>query len=263
MFNETLKKMISNAIFKKEMIKKDFPRYFVMAMLAGIYVGMAMFFVLSIAAPFHAVGSPATKMIIGANFTVGLTLVIFAGAELFTGTTMYMTVGALAGETTWKDALVVWSVCFLGNLVGGLLLVGVLKLSGLLDNKVTLDYINYYAHNKMNASEIQLFFRAILCNIMVCLCIWMCSRTKEDIAKLIIIFLALFAFVSSGYEHCVANMSLLAMSLVSEHGPDITIVGYIKNLTYVTLGNIVGGGFCVGAVYWYVSGPHTDKLQNK
>lgn len=254
MYNETLKKLIANAVFKRNMVKKDFMRYFVLSMLAGIYVGIAIFLVFSIGAPLYADGLAITKTLIGSTFSIGLTLVVFAGAELFTGNIMCMFVGFLSGEVRWSDTAIVWLVCFLGNLVGGILFVGVLKISGLLNNIELINYINYYASLKMNLTAIELFFRGILCNMIVCLALWMCSRTKEDTAKLIIIFWCLFAFVSSGFEHSVANMSLLVMSLISEPTIDITWLGYLKNLTYVTLGNIVGGALCVGGVYWYISG---------
>lgn len=261
MYNETLKKLIGNAIFKRDMVKKDFFRYFVLSILAGIYIGIAIFLVFSIGAPLYADGSPMTKTLLGVTFSVGLILIVFAGAELFTGNTMCMSIASLSGEISWSDTAIVWLVCFAGNLVGGILFAGILKISGLLNNSLLIDYINYYASIKMNLTVIELFFRGILCNMMVCLALWMCSRTKEDTAKLILIFWCLFAFVSSGFEHSVANMSFLAMALFAEPTIDITWLGYLKNLTYVTLGNIVGGALCVGWVYWYISG--SKKIESK
>lgn len=266
MYNETLKKMISNAVFKTDMAKKDFLRYFVLSILAGIYIAIAMFFVFSIAAPFHVAGSPSVKLLLGVGFAVGLTIVVFAGSELFTGNVMYMTIGSLSGETSISDLGLVWIICFIGNLAGGLLFALFLKLAGLLDNEIINECITYYASTKMNASIIQLFFRGILCNMMVCLSLWMCARTKEDTAKLILIFWCLFAFVSSGFEHSVANMSFLAMALFTQHSAEISLIGYCKNLVYVTLGNIVGGAF-IGGVYWYVSNYKVainhEKKENK
>ncbi len=267
MYDETLKKMINNALFKKKMIKEDFARYFVLAMLAGAYIGIAMFFIFAIAAPFHEVGAPGAKALLGGTFAVGLTLVVFAGAELFTGTTMYMTIGKLSGETTFKDMFTVWGVCFLGNLAGSLLLAFILKMTGLLDNPTTAEYITEYVGGKMNATPVQLFFKGLLCNVMVCLALWMCARTKEDTAKLILIFWCLFVFVGSGFEHSVANMSFMAMGLfvdyteaLAENLSRISWLLYVKNLVFVTLGNIVGGGLCVGGVYWFVSGSKKHML---
>lgn len=258
MYNETLKKMIANAIFKKDMVKTNLLRYFMLSILAGIYIGVAMFFVFAIAAPFYSQGSAAVKLLLGVGFAVGLTLVVFAGAELFTGNVMYMSVGLLSGETNWSDLGCVWLVCFLGNLVGSIIFALSLKCAGLLDNPQTAECISYYAASKVNASAIQLFFKGILCNMMVCLSLWMCSRTKEDTAKLILIFWCLFAFVSSGFEHSVANMSFLTMSLLTSHSVDVTLITSLKNLIYVTLGNIVGGAF-IGLVYWYISGSLNNK----
>ena len=96
---------------------------------------------------------------------------------------------------------------------------------------------------------LQLFLRGILCNWLVCLALWTSSRAKSDTAKCILIFWCLFAFISSGYEHSIANMTLLSMSLISPHSDMVSWLGFGRNLFYVTFGNIVGGSFFVGALY--------------
>ena len=111
----------------------------------------------------------------------------------------------------------------------------------------------------MNAPAIALFARAILCNWLVCLALWMSGRMTSDAAKCIAIFWCLFAFIGSGFEHSVANMTLLAIALLSDHPETITVGGMVYNLVWVTLGNIVSGAIIMGAGYWTMSRPMTAK----
>jgi nitrite transporter NirC len=106
------------------------------------------------------------------------------------------------------------------------------------------------ASAKMNLGAWELFVRGILCNWLVCLAVWMAVKMKNEAAKLIMIFWCLFAFIGSGFEHCVANMTLLSMGLLIPHGAEISLTGLGHNLTWVTLGNIVGGALFVGMTYW-------------
>src|ERR1051325_10707813 len=97
------------------------------------------------------------------------------------------------------------------------------------------------------------FARGILANWLVCLAVWCAMRTTSDVAKLVLIFWCLFAFIGAGFEHSIANMTLLALALFQSHGETITWMGYLQNLVPVTLGNIVGGAIMVGGLYWFSS----------
>jgi nitrite transporter len=109
------------------------------------------------------------------------------------------------------------------------------------------------AGNKMNAGIVPLLARAALCNWLVCLALWMSARAKEDTAKCIVIFWCLFAFIARGFEHSVANMTLLLAALAGEHPANVSIMGLGHNLLWVTLGNLAGGGLFVGGAYWVIS----------
>jgi nitrite transporter NirC len=111
------------------------------------------------------------------------------------------------------------------------------------------DFIEKVAGAKMTMPAMQLFLRGVLCNWLVCLALWTSSRTKSDATKCILIFWCLFAFIACGYEHSIANMTLLSMSLFAPHGVVISWLGFFRNMFYVTMGNIVGGSFFVGALY--------------
>ena len=110
------------------------------------------------------------------------------------------------------------------------------------------------------APEISLFARAVLCNWLVCLAIWMAGRTQSDAAKCIGIFWCLFGFIGSGYEHSVANMTLLVIALWGSHPDTVTWGGLVHNLFWVTIGNIVAGAGIMGVGYWYMSRPVSDPV---
>lgn len=254
MAKEAVKAVIAAARSKVEMVENSLAKFFVLSMLAGVYVGFGVMLVFSIGAPFSAAGSPAVKAIMGASFAIALTLVIFAGSELFTGNNMFMAVGSLARQVSWKDTWKVWGVSFVGNLVGSLLLAFVIVRSGLVSTGPIKEFMLSVVALKMNAPFSELFFRGILCNMLVCLAIWMTIKTKDDTAKLLMIFWCLFAFVGAGFEHSVANMTLLGMGMFVPHDPSqISWIGYAKNLIPVSLGNMVGGALVVGAAYWFVA----------
>jgi nitrite transporter len=250
----TVKGFAQTSTKKIRLLRESPSRYFLLSMLAGVYVGFGVVLVFSIGAPLDAAHSAGLKALMGASFGVALTLVIFAGSELFTGNNMTMTIGSLSGEVSWADTARLWGVCFLGNLAGSLLLAYAISEAGVAGNVPVREFIGKVAGAKMNAPFTALFLNGILCNMLVCLAVWLSARAKEDTAKILLIFWCLFAFIGSGFEHSVANMTLLGVSLLIPHDPQlVTWAGFAHNLVPVTLGNVVGGGLFIGAVYWYVA----------
>ncbi len=113
------------------------------------------------------------------------------------------------------------------------------------------------ASAKMNAPAVELVMRGILCNWLVCLALWMAARTSSDTAKLGMIFWCLFAFIASGYEHCIANMTIFAIALLADHPDTVSLAGMGHNLLWVTLGNTISGTVFMAAAYWFASGSST------
>jgi nitrite transporter NirC len=187
----------------------------------------------------------------GASFGIALTLVVLAGAELFTGNNLIMTIGVLCRQASVQDLVRVWVWSWAGNLLGGVGLAALIVGAGVLAPAATL--IDGTAAVKMNAPALQLFLRGALCNWLVCLAVWMSLRTEDDTAKCISIFWCLFAFIACGYEHSVANMTLLALAMFGPHGETVTWLGFWRNLGWVTAGNVVGGAGFVAAAYWATS----------
>jgi len=253
---ESVNIISKTAKIKVEYLKRSILSYMISSILAGTYVGIGIALIFSIGAPLAASGSIFLKTLMGVSFGIALTLVVFAGAELFTGNNMFMTIGLLKKEVTPSDVLKVWLFSWIGNLLGSLLLAYLVVASGALSHAT--NFIEKVSAAKMTMPALQLFIRGVLCNWLVCLALWTSSRAKSDSAKCILIFWCLFAFIACGYEHSIANMTLLSMALFAPHGEAISWLGFLRNMSYVTIGNIVGGSFFVGILYYMA----TNKEQN-
>jgi nitrite transporter NirC len=228
-------------------------RYLVLSAMAGAYVGLGIALIFAIGAPLAAASSPFVKLVMGASFGVALSLVVFAGSELFTGNAMVLTIGALSGRASWMQVgwILAWS--YVGNLIGSLLLAWLIAQSGALGGDPQRGFIESVAATKMALPFGAALARGILCNWLVCLAIWCSMRTTSDPAKLVMIFWCLFAFIGAGFEHSIANMTLLGIALFQPHAETVSWAGYVNNLLPVTLGNLIGGGLLVGGLYWFAS----------
>ena len=228
--------------------------FFVGSAMAGAYVGFGIVLIFALGA---AVPLGAQKVVMASGFGIALTLVVFAGAELYTGHAMYMALGALTRRCSLGEVAWVWSVVWVGNLVGSvalaaLIVAGVggdgLKMGGELLAKV--------AEYKAESSATHLFARGVACNWLICLALWMSARTTNDAAKCILIFWCLLGFVGLGLEHCVANMTLLSANLLLEGVTLQGLRGMGHNLFWVTLGNTFAGAVCMAGGYWVSAGLH-------
>lgn len=254
MEHETIATAAAAARAKAGLLRHSPLQYLVLSGLAGAYVGLGIVLIFAIGAPLQAAGSGATRAVMGASFGVALTLVIFAGSELFTGNNMIMTIGLLSRTVNGAALARIWIVSFAGNLVGSLLLALATAASGVLGRAPAKEFVLGVVAAKMAAPASELFFRGVLCNALVCLAVWMGIRTKDETARLVLIFWCLFAFIGAGFEHSVANMSLLGIGLFLPHDPAlVSWAGFARNLTLVTAGNIVGGALLIGLPYWFVA----------
>jgi nitrite transporter NirC len=248
MYTESIDKFAQTGAAKIKMIVGSPVAYLVGAAMAGVYIGFGDILMFSVGA--HV--DPAyAHLIMGAVFACALTFVVFAGSELFTGTAMYMPLAVLRKESSASGMLLVWVVCWIGNLIGATVLAYLLHMAGggvLLTDGSPAFFKAVEA--KMSAPGSVLFAKGLLCNWLVCLAIWMAARTSSDSAKLIVIFWAIFAFVASGFEHSVANMFVFALALMADHPVDITLAGAVHNEVFVTLGNLVGGAVFMALAYW-------------
>lgn len=251
---------LAEAAAEKAGALRDRPAaYLVFSALAGIYVGFGVVLSVAVAAPLVSAGSPLARLLLGGSFGIALSLVTVAGAELFTGNILVMVTGRLIGRSGWGSLVAVWLFSFAGNLAGGVALAWLLLRSGVFASGPTRDFMEQSAATKMQLSFGALLARGLICNWLVCLAVWCSSRLQSETARLLMIWWCLFAFVAAGFEHSVANMTLLNLALLQPHGDTVTLAGFVHNLVPVTLGNIAGGALFVGAAYWFIQRPVTPR----
>jgi len=248
----------------------DFLSTFTLAVLAGAFIAFgAALYTYVIHDSMLSVG--LTKLLGGLVFCLGLILVIVAGAELFTGNNLIV-MAYVSRKVTLRQLLRNWVIVFAGNLAGSLGIVFLIWLTGqwtagesALGVKALM-----IANVKVNLTFWQALSRGTLCNILVCLAVWLCFSGRSVTDKILAIIFPITAFVALGFEHSVANMYFIPAGLLIKQSPlvlsaaqttlgqapelsKLTIPGFlINNLLPVTIGNIIGGGFFVAVVYWFV-----------
>ncbi|MDB5527489.1 MAG: Nitrite transporter NirC [Devosia sp.] len=252
MYQSSIDQFADTAAAKVRAIRDNPVGFMIGSAMAGAYVGLAIILIFSLG---QLVDASIRPLVMGASFGIALSLVIFAGAELFTGHTMIMTIGVLRGTVPMSGLGRSWVMTWAGNLIGSVLVAALFIMGGggqIL--KTGADMIFTVAAAKMHAAPLELIARGILCNWLVCLAIWSAARAKDDAGKAIMIFWCLFAFIASGYEHSVANMTVFAIALLAPHPDTVTLGGAIYNLGYVTLGNVIAGVVFMGGAYFLANG---------
>ena len=237
---------------------KNVPKFLFSSALAGAYVGVGIVLLAATTGPLAAANSPAVKLVAGAVFGVALTLVVLAGADLFTGLNMIMLQGLVAGTVNILELLAVWVTSLVGNLFGALAFSWLINAGGTLSAKTPAGklgpgeaFLEGLVKAKNAAPGAQLFWRALACNMLVCLAVWMAARTRSDAAKAIVIWWCLMAFIAVGLEHSIANMTVFGVAIYHH------AAGYhdlLRNLAWTVPGNIVGGGLVIGLGYAWIAG---------
>lgn len=246
---EHIIKIADIAESKVNLLEESISRFFVLSIMAGFFVGIGVVLISTIGGliPEH----PFKNIILGLSFGIALSLVLVIGAELFTGNNFIMMIGSLEKKVKWKNSFKVWGVSYIGNLLGSILIAILFVNSGLVTIPIREFIINSSA-NKMNLDFMVLIYRGILCNILVCLAIFSYLKLENEAAKLMMISWCLFAFVVSGFEHSIANMTIFSIGLLVEHPESVSFIGSLNNLIPVTIGNFIGGGLFLGGSYWFV-----------
>jgi nitrite transporter NirC len=258
MYQDTIDQFAAAAAGKVRAIGDNPLGFLVASMMAGAYIGLGIIAIFSIGQGLEPAIRP---LAMGLTFAIALTLVVFAGAELFTGHTMIMSIGFLRGRIGAGGLASSWLLTWTGNLAGAVGLAALFWIGGgghIL--KAGADLAFTAAAAKMSAAPLALFARGILCNWLVCLALWMAARTRSDTAKLVMIFWCLFAFIAAGFEHSVANMTLFAIALLGHHPDTVTLGGMFYNLLWVSLGNIVAGAVFMGGAYFLASGKPASAM---
>lgn len=246
-------KTVCDSAMKKLGFYNQKAKYFVYACMAGSFCSIGMALAYTFGADFYASETlrGAYRFIIAFAFTFALTMIIFSGAELFTGNVFVMTVSALCGRVKLSRACSLLAFCYLANIVGAAAFGVLIWATGLL-NGSTGEFLVNAASVKMTLPFWQAFFRGVLCNMLICLGTWSSTKAKSEVAKMVMIFWAVVGFVGSGYEHSIANAGLFTMALLAPHtAQGVSLIGAVNNLVPVTLGNLAGGALLVGWAYWF------------
>ena len=245
---------------------------FVLAMFAGAFIAFGgLFFTVFLSD--STLGWGAQRVVGGLCFCLGLVLVLVCGAELFTGNSL-MVCALKSKKITLVQMLKAWVVVWVGNFVGALFIVFLVYMAGIykLNGEAGANSMVSVAAGKVTVDWVTIFFRGILCNIFVCLAVWIGTAGKTVVDKVVGILLPIAAFVACGFEHCVANMYYITAGLLCKLNPAYVQMameqyGYtadqlaalnvgsflVGNLLPVTIGNMIGGVVFVALPYYLIS----------
>lgn len=253
-------------VIGKSKVNTPLSKMLLLAVMAGTFiaVGGIASTTVAVSVPYPSLG----KLINAIIFPGGLTMVLLAGSELFTGNCL-LTIPLLEKEITMAGMLKNWVVVYIGNFIGSILVSAGVVFShqvSLFNNGLAVSVISTAAA-KCSLPFADAFIKGIFCNFLVCIAVWISFAAKDAAGKVIALFFPIMMFVVCGFEHSVANMYYISSGLFAKSVPAyaqaaadagvnmdaLTIGNFLgTNLIPVTLGNIVGGSICVGCVYWFI-----------
>lgn len=256
-------------------------RTFALAVLAGAFIAMGAIFSTTATTGGSTLPYGVVRILGGLTFSLGLMLVVIAGAELFTGNNLVIMAWASHKVSTWQ-LLRNWIIVYFGNFVGSILTAYMMFLSKQYEfssGALGLNALNI-AHAKSGLEFVQAIVLGIFCNALVCLAVWLCMSARSTTDRVLAIFPPISAFVAAGFEHSIANMYFIPVALFIKMGagpefwtqigktaadfPNLTWGNFfLANLLPVTIGNIIGGAVMVGLVYWSIYLRTTAKLISK
>jgi len=230
---------------------------FALAILAGAFIALgALFYTVTV-----TTGNDATvpfgllRLAGGVTFSLGLVLVVVGGAELFTGNNLIAMAWA-SGRVTTQQVMRNWGWVYLGNLVGAIGTAVLVWLAGVhtMSNGAVGETMVQIARSKIALDPVSALARGVLCNVLVCLAVWLCMGARSVADKILAILFPISAFVACGFEHSVANMYFLPIGIMLVAGgpAPLSVLGALSNLVLVTIGNILGGTLMVALIYWFV-----------
>lgn len=248
---------------------RDVLALIILGLLAGAFIALGAIFMTVVVTGAGDLPWGVGRLLAGLVFSLGLILVIVGGAELFTGDSL-MIVACASRRITLAALLRAWSLVYFGNIIGAVGTAALVFLAGqhgFSDGAVGKTALSI-ATSKASLATMPLFFLAVLCNVLVCLAVWMSFGARSITDKILVIVPPIAAFVAAGFEHSIANLYFLpyALAIKAWAGADfwnaigqdatayagLTITSSLHNIVVATVGNLVGGSLMVGAVYWFV-----------
>jgi formate/nitrite transporter len=231
---------------------------FALAILAGAFIALgSLFFTMTMTT--GTTGQPPAfglmRLAGGLTFSLGLILVVVGGAELFTGNNLIAMAWA-SGRVTTQQVMRNWGWVYLGNLVGAVGTAVLVWLAGVhtMSDGAVGETMVQIARSKIALDPVSALARGVLCNVLVCLAVWLCMGARTVTDKILATVFPITAFVACGFEHSVANMYFLPIGVALAAGTSapLSVTGALSNLALVTLGNVLGGTVLVALVYWSV-----------
>jgi formate transporter len=230
---------------------------FALAVLAGAFIALGALFYTVTMTTGNGVAVPfgLHRLAGGIAFSLGLILVVVGGAELFTGNNLIAMAWA-SGRVTTQQIMRNWGWVYLGNLVGAVGTAALVWLAGIQsmgDGSVGETMVQI-ARSKISLDPVSAIARGVLCNVLVCLAVWLCMGARSVTDKILASVFPITGFVACGFEHSVANMYFLPIGIVLAAGgaAPLSVSGALSNLALVTIGNVLGGTILVALVYWSV-----------
>jgi formate transporter len=237
---------------------------FALAILAGAFIALgALFYTVTVTTGNEvAVPFGLLRLAGGVTFSLGLVLVVVGGAELFTGNNLIAMAWA-SGRVTTQQVMRNWGWVYLGNLVGAVGTAGLVWLAGVhnMSDGAVGETMVRIARSKIALDPVSALARGVLCNVLVCLAVWLCMGARSVADKILAILFPISAFVACGFEHSVANMYFLPIgwALAAGTSAPLSVTDAVSNLALVTLGNVLGGTVLVALVYWSVYLRNSDQ----
>lgn len=225
-------------------------KYIGRAVVTGFFIMVAIILSYTTGAILYPKYPEVSKVIIAATFCFAIALIVFFSGELFTGNNFVMIVAMLKGKAKLSSALKIWLYTFVGNSIGLIIFAFLFVKSGASLSTIQ-HYIESVAYAKLEIPAYQMFLRGILCNFIVCLAYLSGIKMKSESGKLIMMFFSVFAFIIGGFEHSIANVGVFSIAYFALGGLPMALV--LKNLFFVVIGNIIGGGLLLGCSLVYIS----------
>lgn len=250
---QSLQQVLDVAQKKAAILQKSRSRFVLRAAMAGMFIGFGVIVAFKTGSFFYNQQSPFTYPVAAFTFGTAIIMIAYGGGDLFTGNAFYFTYAGLRKKLSWLQVLKIWLSSYGGNLVGAVAFAMLIFGTGLFRDEQVNNFLLFVARQKTTAPWMELFYRGILCNWLICLAFFIPMSLKSDGPKLFMMMLFVFGFFISGYEHSIANMCTFAIALVTDQSNSIGFSGILHNLLPVSLGNLAGGGLLMGGMYWYLN----------
>lgn len=258
----TVEGIASSVQMKQVMADKTPGRYLLKAMMAGFLLSIVTVFMLAIKTQFAATHLDGLINLMGAiAFSLGLILVVLTNSELLTSNFMFFTVGWYYKVVTMKKMLWIFAFCFLGNIIGGLVLFFLMKFSHVMTPEMTQSLTALVHKKTVESTWLNIFTKGIFCNFFINVGIFIALQFKDGLSKAFYIGCGVVVFVFMGYEHVVFNAGLYA-GMIFFNLDALNWMGVLKNLVFAFLGNYVGGGLFIGLVFAYLNGKRNSLDQH-